>query len=181
MSALEERLLEEMQPPIEPTEEEPDGQFVIDNNGAADWALRKIAQKQAEMLANRRLAEDEILRITRWLEEVNRPLQHQADNLEALLVEYHRTLLTDDPKRKTVKLPAGNLVARKRPDGIEIVDDEKFREWAEAERHELLRISVEPNKSAIKQAVLKDGEVIPHVQPVMGDVAYSVSINRKDD
>lgn len=178
MSALEERLLEEMQPPIEVTED--DERFVIDNDHAADWALRKIAQKQRQIEANRQLAEDEIARITAWLEEVTTPLAGQADHLEALLVEYHRKLLAEDDKRKTVKLPGGNLVARKRPDNVEITDEEAFIEWAEAERHNLLHIKTSPDRNAIKEAVLKDGEVIPHVTPVKGDIQYRIETNRKD-
>jgi phage host-nuclease inhibitor protein Gam len=179
VSALEEHLLDALEPETQGTDEQKS--FVIDDNGAADWALRKIAQKQRLIAENEELAEREIARIREWLTDANGPLQNEIANLELLLTDYHRRLLAEDDRRKTVKLPAGNLKARKLPDNVEVTDEDAFIEWAEAERHTLLRITTAPDKNAIKQAVLKDGEVIPHVAAVKGDLKFSIDINGKDD
>lgn len=182
MSALEEVLAGGFD--VDPDEQESlDGtdRFVVDTIEKAEWALRKLAQYRNRQAENRALAEAEIARIETWLVEENARYLKGIEFFEALLVEFHRRELRDDPKRKTISLPAGNLKARKLPDSIEIVDEESFKDFAETERNDLLRIQIAPDKNALKQAVLRDGEVIPGVAAVTGDLRFSIDINRKDD
>lgn len=179
MSALEDHLIENMQPPIVETEDEPDGTFVIDSDRAADWALRKIAQKQRRMDDNAALADDERTRIDQWLEKANRPLEHEVVYLTGLLIEYHRKILEEDERRKTVSLPAGSLKARKTPDGVYIADT--FLDFAKTKRPEFVRTKHEIDRAAVKKAALNDGEVLPGVEVLRGDVRFSIDITRKDE
>lgn len=149
--------------------------FRIDNDGAADWALRKLAVIEKRMKDADALADQEIQRVTEWLKAE----QDRYENDRAWFVEqleaYHRSVLAEDARRKTINLPAGALVSRKAPDGIEIEDDEALLAWAlDSKRDDLVRVKREIAKSAVKHAVLKDGEVLPHVTRVEGAVSFNV-------
>lgn len=150
--------------------------FTVDDDDKATWALRKLARIRLEMAANQEQAEREIERIRAWLDEVNGSLERHAEFFDSHLRYYHRTILNSDPSRKTVKLPAGTLKARKRPDTIEIVEPEAFIEWARVARPEFIRTKFEINKSVVREAVLKDGEVIEGVEAEPGDISFSVEV-----
>lgn len=98
----------------------------------------------------------------------------RAEFFEGHLIDYHRGLLAEDEKKKTVKLIAGTLKARKSPDTVEIADD--FLEHARIARPELVRTSYAVDKKAVKEAVLKDGEILPGCSVVPGSINYSVEV-----
>lgn len=178
MSALEEVLASGYDVDIDAEEQRGEGdsgRFRITDDGAAEWALRKMAVARRRAAQNSELANTEITRIEGWLSEVNGKLDREASFFESLLVEYHRDCLDDDPNRKTITLPAGALKARKNPDGIEI-DEEKFIPFAKQEREDLLRVMVAPDKKAVKEAALKDGEVLPGVTKVDGSTSFKVEV-----
>lgn len=86
------------------------------------------------------------------------------------LSSFHRALLADDPKRRTISLPHGTLRARAQQD--EWTFGPEFTEWAEASgRDDLVRVKVEPDRTAAKKRLLVlsdgraalDGEVVPGV------------------
>jgi phage host-nuclease inhibitor protein Gam len=92
-----------------------------------------------------------------------------------LLEAYHRNVLQSDPTAKTVKLPSGTLIARKRPDNVEIDDEDAFLSWAiHHRRDEFIRIVPEKrsvDRNVVKEYALKHGEVLPGVTAITGDDA----------
>lgn len=156
----------------EPQTEEERESFSIRDEGAANWALRKLARIRAEQEKNADLARLEIERVNAWLDEVNLQLGARAEFFEGHLIDYHRGLLAEDEKRKTVKLPAGTLSARKVPDNVEIADD--FLERAIDLFPEFIRTKKELDKRAVKEAVLNDGQILPGVTRIEGSINFSI-------
>ncbi len=150
--------------------------FIIDDEDKANWALRKLARLNAQLEAVEEQARRERERIATWVADVSGPLNRQRVFFESLLEGFHREQLSADPNRRTIKLPAGTLKIRKTPASVEL--DDNFVEWAQKrERDDLLRVKVEPNKAAIREAVLKDGEAISVVTIVAGELRFSVEVS----
>lgn len=169
MSQLEEHLIE-----TDPDELAPAVPFVILDEGQAIRSLRVLAKNRREIAHNEQLARDEIERIAAWVDEVNAPLLADVARQEGYLTEWHQAQLTLDPTKKTIKLPTGTLSARKGQDKVD-VDEPLFIAWAEtAERDDFLRTKVSIDVNAVKEAVYKDGEILPHVTKVEGSIGYSV-------
>jgi hypothetical protein len=161
------------------------GAFSIDTLEQANWAVRKIAQHRARFDEAQALADAEHERVDAWLRDQRHSRDKATGFLEALLRRFHEQRLDADPKAKTIKVPAGELTARKAPDRLE-VDEEPFVAWARATGHDhLLRVTVAANKTEIRHAigdVMADGRVVdgdtgefmPGVLYVEGDVRFSV-------
>jgi hypothetical protein len=66
-----------------------------------------------------------------WEADQAERLVHDEAYFEGLLAEWHRQVLAEDPRQKTLRLPHGALAARKAPDHFE-VDDEEFLAWGQA-------------------------------------------------
>lgn len=165
--------------------DESNGRFIITNTGQADWALRKITQRDRRVADVTALAAREIERIRTWAEAEVRSANDDRAYFAGLLEEWHRTLLAEDPKAKTVKLPHGTLSARQSP-ATWTFDDEPFIAWAQSNAPALLRIKTEVNKVQAKKdlelhtqsdgemVVVLQGEHVPGVAVTPGDVQFSV-------
>lgn len=149
----------------------------IDDLGSADWAMRKLAKVEGEIAAAEALVADRVADLNEWLEGERARLETQRENWTSLLGNFHRAQLEDDADRKTIRLPSGTLVARKQPDRVDIPNPAMVLDWALQGQHdEYVRVKEELDRSAVKQAVLKDGEVIPGVSPVPGEVKFSAEV-----
>lgn len=162
------------------------GAFQVTTLEHANWAVRKIAQHRAVLAESEALYDTERARLDAWRADQQARCADACEFLGGLLRRFHEDRLVDDPKAKTIRLPAGDLVARKAPDRID-VDLDAFVPWAQATgRDDLLRVKVEPDKPAIRQAVgdvMEDGRVVhgdtgefmPGVTWIDGDVRFSVN------
>ena len=131
----------------------------------ASWAFRRLAAIEAERQRVTKAADAEAERIERWRDDALKPLKHDEEWFKAKLTEYLRRIREErgedpeNPKTLTYKLPTGTIQGRRPPERIEVLDVEKFVEWAETSGHaELVRVKKEVDKVAIKKAtVAKDG------------------------
>ena len=131
----------------------------------ASWAFRRLAEIEAEKERIARAADAEAERIERWLEAATKPLAHDEAFFRGALTEYLRHIRDErgedpeNPKTRSYTLPTGTIVGRRPPERIEVLDEERFIEWAETSGHpELVRVRKEVDKVAIKKAtVAKDG------------------------
>lgn len=172
--------------------EESDGGFVVHDESSADWAVRKLARargRQLEVTALAKRQRDAVLAavqpyldpIDEWAgEEIDR-LEKDASFFESLLLTYHRSVLAEDPRAKTIKLPHGTLSSRKLPDRWEF-DEPAFIEWASENADDLLRTKVEIYKAEAKKrlsvdelGVVYDGELVPGVVVTPGEPSFTVS------
>jgi phage host-nuclease inhibitor protein Gam len=158
--------------------------FVIDTKEKAVWALRKLAKIRREMEENQSIAEKEIERIKAWLEDVNGSLQKDAEFFESLLQAYHRKVLEENPKSKTIKLPHGTLKARiQEPDYIR--DEEMLLAWAKENRPEAVKVKESVDWSSLKKTIVstangvaidENGQVVEGVTVVERGIKFSVEV-----
>jgi phage host-nuclease inhibitor protein Gam len=128
----------------------------------------KLAQARRQIIDNEDLYAAEVNRLNAWLEDTNKGHERDVEYFSGLLRAWHEEQLEADPKRKTIKLPAGDLKARQNPPSINIDDPETFNKWALQEYPSWVRVKYEPEKSAIKKA----GGIVP----TTGEIAPGVSV-----
>lgn len=104
------RLEEHLAQPTEIPNENP--QFRIDNKEMAIWALRKLANIERNRNEARAAAQAEIERIQTWLADEEKKADQERGFFEFHLEHYHRRVLAENPKTKTIKLPHGELQLR---------------------------------------------------------------------
>ncbi|GIM45929.1 phage protein [Collibacillus ludicampi] len=158
--------------------------FVVDTKEKAVWALRKLAKIRREMAENQAIAEEEIRKFQVWLEDVNGALQKDAEYFEGLLQAYHRMVLEENPKAKSIKLPYGTLKARiQEPEYIR--DEEKLLTWTKANRPESIKVKESVDWSSLKKTIIstangvaidENGQVVEGVTVVERGIKFSVEV-----
>lgn len=150
----------------------------IEDDTAANWALRKLAAYETEQDRINTQAFAEIARINEWRAARLAALTSHTDFFQARLAEYLRNIRRANPDTKTYHLPAGTIASRTTAGAIRILDEPALIEWAETNEPDLVTVKKTVSKTAIKKlAIGKDGvsliaatgERIPHVEHVPGD------------
>lgn len=77
-----------------------------------DKAFKKIAAKKAENQQHIDYANAEIKKITEWLSEVTKPNNSDIEYIESLITNYHKRVLEEYPKKKTLSTPNGKSKSR---------------------------------------------------------------------
>jgi hypothetical protein len=184
--------LDDIDPPA------PDGQgFKVTDGGSADWALRKLARVRSRQAEVAQLAEKQrqaiLASVAQFLEPIDEweadelaRLRGDAEFFEALLLQFHRSVLAEDERAKTVRLPHGKLVARKQKDKWDIEDDVLI-EWAKSVGAAgVVRVKAEVDRAEIRRGhvlqaasngvVVWAGEIVPGVTFAPGEVQFTVEI-----
>lgn len=193
MSALGERYEELEDRILQAAPEDGRDGFTIDNLEKAEWAVRKIARARRHLAEAKELAHAEQSRIVEWLADEEHRYQQSVEFLEELLARYHRHVLDDDPKAKTIRLPGGELVARKAPDSLLIDEsDERIDDtyaWLEANEPAAIVTRRSIDKPTLKRKLVASdkpesggflamdpvtGEVVPGVLFRLGETAFRV-------
>lgn len=153
--------------------------FRVDNDGAANWALRKIKSLQKEKEANTELAREEIAKINKWLEQENGVLDNSISHFETLLQEYATSLRQKDEKFKSLKLPNGSFGFRKSQPKWTMDNQAVVESLEQQGNHDLIRIKKEPDKAAIKK-YFKVGNGKAY-DPTTGEVLDGVTVMDQPD
>lgn len=151
---------------------ESSGMFVIDNLSKANWAVRKLAVYAAKLAEAEAFAQRERDRLDVWLAGEREAAAESSSFLSGLLRRYHEDRLAEDPKAKTIHLPAGDLTARKSPDRVD-VDVPRFV-MAQPEGSPFVRVVREPKKTELLKHIKATGEVPDGVALVEGEVSFKV-------
>lgn len=77
-----------------------------------DKAFKKIAKLKRENKQHIDYASDEIKKITDWLSEVTKPNNSEIEYIESLIANYHKRVLEQYPKKKTLSTPNGKSKSR---------------------------------------------------------------------
>lgn len=93
----------------------------------ANGLLRRVARIRAERQRDARMAHEQIEQIARWVDRRDAPRVRQESWLLSALERYHQAVLTISPDRKTIALPAGELVSRMGQ--AEWIATAPFAEW----------------------------------------------------
>lgn len=159
----------------------PTGQqgFVIDSDELADWAIRKIIRCQQKNDDVTQLAEMQISKIKQWQEQETRDNDSSISYLTSLLEPYAKSQL--DGKKKTIKMPSGNVSFRTVSPGYFIAgnkvdgNNEILLNHVRQSDPEYLKIEESVNWTEFKkeltltsagQIITADGEVLSFISAV---------------
>lgn len=88
--------------------------FKIENDKAADWAIKQIAESEKERDRLITLAKDQIDDLNDRIEELKKKCENDTAYLKTCLIEYFNTVQPKETKtQKTYKLLSGTLVFKK--------------------------------------------------------------------
>lgn len=114
--------------------------FTITDDGAADWALRKIAQLRTLQVQRAQFVDGKIQELTTWQKQRDavdeKSITYFTDLLEAYFNELHQSGKLG--KRKSWSLPNGTLRVRNTPPKF-ARDNKKIIKWAEKNAPEVVR------------------------------------------
>lgn len=142
----------------------PQGPWSVQNDGAADWALRKLAKVKAKRAEVHQLADERLANIHRWSHEVDAPLIADEARWNFLLSDY-ALRRREETGEKSVKLPNGTLGTTLHNQGgaVEITAKAELLAWL-ATYHDLedrwCKIDPEPQVSRIKPEVFIESGAI---------------------
>lgn len=155
---------------VEPDEIVDDGDLAsspwrVTDETSAEWALLKIRQAKSiarsrnraalAMIAELHLAIDDL---RERVQDNDRQAQRTVEHFEALLFDWHRRVLEDDPTAKSIRLGAGLLKSRMTPGRVvSVADPDSLPE-------DLRRVRVEADKAAIAKHIRETGELLPGVE-----------------
>lgn len=149
-----------------------DQRFVIDSDAKAEWAMRKIAEEEAEFERLYACCQEQIDRYTEKQVYYAKRLESRTANLRAMLLMYFGTVPVKETKtQRKYELPSGSLVMKKASSDFR-PDTDKLRDWLEgAKMTEYLKTEVSPKWALVKKQLevtakgdilfKETGEVLP--------------------
>lgn len=135
-------------------EPEPPNRWRVTDNGSAEWAMRHVAQAEAELAHLRQQADEWRAPIDAWLERQSRPLLALRAFMGAHLERYALERREANPKAKTLTLPSGRVLTSYVPPKVVVTDQDQLVEWAVANRvDQAVRVKREPALSDLRNLV----------------------------
>lgn len=173
VTPLEKQVHDYLSVPVEDREK-----FTISSQSGAIWALRKLKKITNEQKEIADTAAEEIGRIRTWQSGEEKRLQGEMAYFEGLLTDYHRRLLEDNPKAKTVKLPHGVLKARaQQPEFVR--DESALLTWIKAQRPEFVVTKESADWAGLKKIAVAAGSSL--VDPASGEIIGGVTVVERPD
>lgn len=128
----------------------------ITDTESAEWAITKLADAKHAIAEAAAQANVWVNRIREWEREVTARDVATARFFEALLQEYAlRVREESGGKTKTVKLASGSIATRVTNEKVELVDRDGALRWCEANRPDLLKVSVDAS-AVVAAATLEE-------------------------
>ena len=132
--------------------------FSVENDGTAEWAMRKLGGLKAKLAEKRQFAKDRKEAIDRWLGVITNPLLRSIAFFEKLLEDYAFRYRDLDPKRnKTLVLPSGSVATTSHSQAVDIEDKGALTEWLVNVHHEFrdgwCKTTYEPQISRFKEDI----------------------------
>lgn len=153
--------------------ESADGQWRIDSDDAANWALRRIAQAEQSIRKREEFVHREIDRLIHWKEKADEADRRVIEYFSAHLRTYFEQLRESGLNRNSYRLPAGTIGTRKTPAKF-IRDTERLVEWAEKTDPSLVRVKKEPDWAAVRKRLVVNNNTV--VDSVTGEVVPGVVV-----
>jgi len=137
--------------------------FRIDSDAKAEWAIRKIAEEEAECERLKACCQAEIDRYKERQEAYDKRLEGRTTNLRAMLLLYFGTVPVKETKtQQKYELPSGSLVMKKASSDFK-ADSDKLRDWLVAGgMSDYLKTEVSPKWAQVKKqlSTAADGSII---------------------
>ncbi len=156
--------------------------FQVKDKEQAEWCLRQISRLSKEQAEIESTAQAEIKKITTWKNDQTESIQKSISFFEYLLTNYHRQVLQENPKAKTIKLPSGKLEARKaQPEFIR--NKEEMLPWVEKNQPDYIVIKKDIDWAGLKKVLNYEngtgidpdtGEVVPGLTVIDRGTAFRV-------
>jgi len=147
----------------------PSRRWWITDDGGAEWALRHVAEAEAELVRLRQQRDAWVERISQWFTQAAGKEQARraffVDHLERYAIAER-----ERADRKTIKLPSGVLRTRPAPATVKVTDEAKVLLWAQEQG---VLDEVAPPKRSVKLTPLREHakavEVVDWAQLVLSD------------
>lgn len=137
--------------------------FTIDSDAKAEWAIRKIAEEEAECQRLCGVCQAEIDRYRERKENYEKRCEGRTANLRAMLLLYFGTVPVKESKtQQKYELPSGSLVMKKASHDFK-ANPERLRVWLEANQMtDYLKVEVSPKWALVKKQLSadKDGSIV---------------------
>ena len=162
-------------------DDEARGAWRVDSLERAEWAAARYAKRAAEVnevVAARTAWLD---RIEAWADAEVTRIERDLNWLEAKLTEWHRRILADEPRRKTVRLPSVTLTAYRSPDRLIVRDEDAALEWAKRAGEVYVRTTEALNRQTLRKvlrAAPVDDVFVPAVDPATGELVPGLEWER---
>lgn len=174
--------LEGMDMEVFASQEQPEShrEWRIADDGAADWAVRKIAEERAELERIKTLAEEQIARIEEKVAAAEKRCENGTRFLTAKLAEYFETVPHKQTKTKaSYRLLSGTLT--RKFGGTQMKqDDDKLLAFLKASGNEdMIQTTEKPKWGEFKKRLeIMGGQV---VDTTTGELVEGVEIIEKPD
>lgn len=155
------------------------GEFVIDNDSKAEWALKKIkeAQDEHDRLLALVIEEEQLLQAKK--EQIDKRLDNTTAYLRSLLLSYMETVKCKETQtQRSYQLLTGKLIRKKGT--IDFVrDEEKLLAWTQANKPDLVKAKYSVDWNTLKKTltVTPKGEVITEE----GELLDCITTEQKPD
>lgn len=153
----------------------------VDSMSSADWALRKIRARRAELAEIKKYADAEKARIDMWLKEQTESLQSDVDFFEAQLKPFVADAL-DGKKTKTMKFPCGSCSFKKSAPTF-TKDEAVLLNYVKENDSQYVNVKESVNWAEFKKTlqfaqdgklITADGEVVPGVTYTVEEDSFTV-------
>ena len=144
-----------------------------------NWTLRKLKALEKSHNEDITVYNDEVERLTGWLQKQSEKAQQTKDFLEGLVEEYARNQTKEDPEWKGVKSPHGKVTFKTPKDKISYGDEEMLVEYLETNGFlQLIKTVKTPIKDDLKKLFPnKDGKLI---NTITGEVIPEISFVKQE-
>lgn len=154
--------------------------FVVDDDGKADWCLRKMAQLERAKARVTGLYEEEVAALDEWHDKETKTFDDAISFFAGHVERYHRDQYRGDRSRKTLKLPGGRSESTKPALKLEVIDEAAALAWFDdqfgkeaAEKRGLVKVkrdvSVSVTKSLAAEPVLDEDDTVEDTGSVVID------------
>lgn len=124
----------------------------ITDDGSAEWALRHVAEAEAELDRLGAQAADWAERINAWFQHQAKPLLAKRAFFSAHLERYALEARAADPKRKSVVLPSGVVQTRVSNPRVQVADPEQALAWAKVHDPDAVKVAEDVQVSKLGHA-----------------------------
>lgn len=138
--------------------------FEVRDLQSADWCVRKALEAEARIRERTEYVKAKIERAKQVLAEENAKDEKTVEYMAELLEPFAWETLTG--KTRTLKLANGTISLRKRPDKLDIDDEQAVIDWCKANAPECIVVKESLDKRALKARHEKDA--VPGVHINMG-------------
>jgi hypothetical protein len=162
--------------------------FKVTDLNSLNWTFRKMAALKEKEKEIKQLAQKEKDRIEWWERSELSNVTQSLDFFQALISEYHASVLEENPKAKTLSTPYGKTKARKSKEAAEKVNEDVILQHViESGMDDYLKTSLKWGDfkkelkiveiSGEKVIVDGNGQLVPGVTVKPENITFSVEVD----